>query len=349
MVEYLARDDYQISFACGSDLTDFDNAQAALIVGELNAMDWFVGASVKHTKPKTMNINPLAATHYPKRIQVGRDLGRITTTHYLQTGILTANVMGGVSTTEATPNIHAITKDTNETPLKLAFHIEKEGTNAQRRKDLLGFVPRGLDISCSEREGETLAKQIYIGDFAFTGAGGNLAQPTEFTQATHAPYTWFHYRNGSSASEFKYNSGAINVSIMAFTMHIGWANTLFGLFDANAYPNNGITVPPFDAYVDLDVKISDAGGTDINTIADTVHGSYAGDLDIIIDFYESATRYLKYTWDKMYIVPDSYEEVFQEEGNWYDGARFRLAFLDENSSLAVEEKNALNNDYYLNP
>ena len=43
------------------------------------------------------------------------------------------------------------------------------------------------------------------------------------------------------------------------------------------------------------------------------------------------------------------EEVFQAEGSWFDGIKFTLEFLDENSSLAVEEKNALNNDYYENP
>ena len=347
MVEYMARDGYYMAFACGSDLTQWDNAQAALIVGELNAIDWFFGANVQHTKPKTIEVNPMTATHYPKRLQVGRDIGILATTHYLQTGILTANVMGGVSTVEATPNVHTITKDTNVTPLKLAFHVEKEGTNANRRKDMMGFVPLGIDIGVSEPNPSV--RQTYSGEFAFTGVGGNLAQPTAFTQAIHEPYDWYNYRDNSGASEFKYSSGAINVSIIGFNMHIGWKNRLFGAYDLSGFPTNGVTVPPFNSYVDMDVRITDEGGTDINTIADTVHTSYAGDLNFIADFYESATRFLKYTWDKTYIVPNSYREVFQETGAWFDGAQFRLALLNETSSLAVEEKNALNNDYYLNP
>jgi len=337
-----------MAYACGVDLGNvWDNAQAALVVGELNAMDWFVSASVQHTKPKTVSINPMTATHYPKRLQVGRDIGILSTIHYLQTGILTGNTMGGMSTVEATPNVHTITKDTTETPTAIAFHVEKEGTTANRRKDMMGGVPTGLDIGVSEPA--PIAKQTYNSEFSYTGAGGNLLQPTALTQAIHAPYNWYHYRDASSASEFKYHGGAINVSIIGFNMHIGWLDRLFGQYDLNGYPANGLVVPPFDSYIDVDVLISDAGGTDINTIADTAHGSYAGDLDFIADFYESATRYLKYTWDKMYIVPNSYREVFQEEGSWFDGAQFRLAFLDETSSLAVEEKNALNNDYYLNP
>ncbi len=347
MVEYMARDGYYMAFACGSDLTAWDNAQAALIVGELNEMDWFVGASVQHTKPKTVEVNPMTASHYPKRLDEGRDIGIIATTHYLQTGILTANTMGAVSTVEASPNVHTITKDTDVTPLKLAFHVEKEGTIANRRKDMMGLLPMGLDIGVSEPN--PTAKQTYNGEFAFTGAGGDLAQPTALTQVTHTPYNWYHYRDSNGASEFKYNSGAINVSIIGFLMHIGWKDKLFGPYDLNGYPTNGVTVPPFASYVDMDVRITDEGGTDINVIADTKHASYAGDLDFIADFYESATRFLKYTWDKTYIVPNSYREVFQERGAWFDGAQFRLALLNETSSLAVEEKNALNNDYYLNP
>ncbi len=344
----MARDGYYMAYACGVDLGDvWDNAQAALIVGELNAMDWFVGASVQHTKPKTKTINPMTASHYPKRLKEGRILGKLASTHYLQTGILTGNTMGGMSTVEASPNVHTIIKDTDEIPTSLAFHVEKEGTTANRRKDMEGHIPTGLDIGVSEAN--PTAKQTYNSEFSFTGAGGNLAQPTAFVQATHTPYNWYHYRDVSGASEFKYNSGAINVSIIGFTMHIGWTGKLFGEYDLSGYPANGLVVPPFLSSIDMDVRISDAGGTDINTIADLDHDSYAGDLDFVADFYESATRYLKYTWDKMYIVPDSYEEVFQDEGSWFDGAQFKLEFLDENSSLAVEEKNALNNDYYLNP
>ena len=50
----------------------------------------------------------------------------------------------------------------------------------------------------------------------------------------------------------------------------------------------------------------------------------------------------------MYIDPESYEEVFQDEGSWFDGVTFTLKFLDENSSLAVEEKNLLDKTYYEN-
>ena len=345
----MARDGYYMAEAKGVDLTAWDNAQVALLVGELNAVDWFIGASVTHTKPKTKNVNPMTAGHYPRRINEGRILGKIATTHRLQTGIFTYDVLGACTTTGGPTYTHTISKATVETPISTAFHFEKEGTTANRRKDCMGMVPIGIDISCSEQD--PTARQVYTSEFAFTGAGGDLAQPSPLVQSVHTPYNWYHYRDVSGASEFKFNSGAINVSIIGFNMHIGWIDRLFGDYDLAGYPTNGLVVPPLDAYIDVDVRISDAGGTDINTIADTalVNGVYAaGDLDMIIDFYESATRDLKYTWDKMYIVPDSYEEVFQEEGSWFDGATFRLALANQTSSVGCIGIDAISKTSYEN-
>jgi hypothetical protein len=332
MVEYMARDGYYMAYACGTDLTDWINGKAAIVVAELNALDWFIGASVTHTKPRTVNVNPMTASHYPKRLQTGRQRGRISSRHFLQTGIFTYAVMGGCSTAGAgDPYTKTITKKATETPESFAFHFEKEGTTANRRKDCLGVVPRSLDINVSEAD--PIAKQTYNAEFAFTGAGGNLAQPTAFTQANLPPYTWYNYRNSSGATAFTYNTGAIDVDIVSVDMH----------------------VPPFRGSIDLGVRITDAGNTALDTIADlravaSSEGAaeYAGDLDFIADFYVGANDYLKYTWDKMYINPESYEEVFQEEGDWFDGVRFTLEFLDENSSLAVEEKSLLSKIYYEN-
>ena len=51
----------------------------------------------------------------------------------------------------------------------------------------------------------------------------------------------------------------------------------------------------------------------------------------------------------MYVDPDSFEEVFQSEGEWFDGFRFDLVFRNESSSLAVKSKDALADTYYTNP
>ena len=467
MVEYMARDGYYVSYAIGTDLTQWDNDQVALIVTETNAMDWFISASLRHTKPLTRNINPMTASHYPKRLDIGKILGRVSTNHYLQTGILTFFVLGKCTTvgngaevttvlcttktlsvenstfhffvtdgseasteyyvwinkgTGADPtetgtaieadisgattaidvaevidglidakadvgaenggtatititnaqngavtdcsssegtdtgyaitvttqgtSTHPITKATDEVPFSVAFHYEKEGTTANRRKDVLGIVPNMIEISVSERE--TTARQTYTGEFAFTGAGGNLAQPTAFTNANLPPLTWFNYKDSSGASEFQYNSGDIDVDIVDIVLRFGWTGSLFGIYDETKFPRNGLVRPPFIGEVDLGVRIVDAGNTALDTISDLAHGSYAGDLNFIADFYVGANQYLKYTFDKMYIDPESYEEVFQEEGEWFDGRRFTLRFLDENSSLVIGEINSKDKTYYEN-
>ena len=347
MVVYLARDGYYVAYATGNDLTQWDNDQVALIVGEINALDWFISANVTHTKPRTRNINPMTASHYPKRLETGKILGRVAQTHYLQTGIMTFWVLGACSTAGAgDPFTHTITKATNETPFSIAEHFEKEGVTANRRKDIMGMVPTQIEILVSEIE--PIAIQTYTGQFAFTGAGSNLAQPTQITNANLPPYTWFNYKNSSGASAFTYNGGAIDVDIVDLAIRGGWSDSLFGVYDTTQYPRNGLVRPPFIGEIDVGARIIDAGNTSIHTIADTVHTSYAGDLDFIADFYVGANGYLKYTFDKMYVDPESYEEVFQDEGEWFDGVRFTLKFLDENSSLAVEEKNLLDKTFYEN-
>jgi hypothetical protein len=351
-LKLMARDGYYCAYAIGSatgsaDLTAWDNAQAALVVGELNAMDWFYSANINPRAPMTQRANPMTAAHYQKRITTGKTEGTISNTHYLQTGILTYAVMGKCTTTEATPNTHAITKSTVTNPIYFAMHYEKEGTSNSRRWDFMGWVPQALDIYVSERS--TIAFQTLTGKFGYSGTGSNLAQPGALTQVIHAPYTWFHTKNASGATEFTYNTGDLNLDLTEIHMHIGWADTLWGALDSDGFNTEAWVVPPFNCYVDIGARRTDAADTDIDTLIALDHASYAGDLDFILDFYESATRYLRYTWDDMYIPKESYTEVFPDESTWYEGVRFRLEFRNETSSLAVSEKNALNNDYYENP
>lgn len=350
MTEYMARDGYYMSYAIGTDLTQWDNAQAALVVGESNAIDWFIGASVTHTKPKTVSANPMSSGRYPKRITVGRVRGKVSNTHFLQTGIYTYAVMG-VSTAVGAGVERDITVDTDTTPISIAFHYEKEGTTANRRKDCMGVVPRQLAIACSENQ--PIARQTYMGEFAFTGAGGDLAEPTKLTQADFAPYNWYNYKNASGASAFTYGGGAINVDIVGLTINFGWDQPVLGTYDGNGYPTNGQISPPFTTSVVVDCKYKDAGGTDIQAISDLdpqgSTGYAGGDLDLVVDFYQSSSRYLKYTFDKMCVDPESFEEMFQSEGDWFDGFQFTLNFLNESSSLAVKTKDALADTYYTNP
>ena len=348
---YMARDGYFIVYAIGPNaagLTEWDNAQAALVVGEIKSLDWFIGASIKHTKPITQEVNPMTSGHITKRITTGRVLGKISTTHFLQTGIFSYMVMGTATAVAANAE-RDITKDTDELPLWVAFHLEKEGTTANRRKDIMGIVPNNLTIDVSEKN--PIARQVYTGEFTFTGAGADLLQPTAFVQATHAPYTWYNTKHASAGTKFTYNSATSNigVEIIGVRMTFGWSGSIFGTYDSNGYPNTGLYTPPFTVRVTLDCLRKDIADVAIETISDLDHASYAGDLNFVLDFYESATRYLKYTFDDMYIDPQSFEERFISEGDWFDGVSFDLIFRNETSSLAIKTKDALADTYYTNP
>lgn len=352
---YMARDGYYIAAVQGNDagagagLTEWDNAQALFVVGELKAIDWFIGASVRLTKPKTVNINPMSSAHYQKRLTTGRDLGRITSTHFLQTAIFTYYVMGACTSVAANA-LRAITKDTDETPLWVGFHLEKEGTNTSQRKDIMGVVPNRLNISVSEAS--PIAKQTYTGEYSYNtpAQATDLAEPVALVQATHPPFTWYNYRSSSGTSAFTYNAGAaINVDIIGLDIDFGWSGSIFGAYDANGYPNIGYHKPPFTARVTVECVYKDHTGADIQTISDLDHAAQAGDLTLIVNFYEDATNYIEYTFTDMFIDPESFEEVFQSEGDWFDGFRFDLVFRNETSSLAVACKDALGDTLYANP
>jgi len=351
MVSLLARSGYYMAYCAPSDMTDFDNNQAAIVEAELNAMDWFISAEIQHTKPRTFNVNPLSATYIPSRINAGRYLGQLSSTHYLQTGILSYMVKGVSSTSGAGPYTTTITADTDTAPPSLGFHYEKEGGTAARRRDIMGFVGTGLDITVSERN--PIATQTLTGQFAYTGAGSDLAKPTALTQASYAPYTWYNYKSSSGASAFTYGGGAIDVDIVELKIHLGWKEALFTTYDASGYPTDGHHTPPITDYIQVGCRVQDAGNTALDTISDLVLSAtpaYAGgDLDMTIDFYESASRGLKYAYDKLYVVPDSYAEIFQDEGNWYDGVTFTLAYLSSGSSCTITDITAgLDKTYYGN-
>ena len=99
----------------------------------------------------------------------------------------------------------------------------------------------------------------------------------------------------------------------------------------------------------IECKYKDAAGTDIQTISALDHTAYAGDIILITDFYEDATNYMKFTFTDMYIDPESFEEVWQSEGDWFDGFRFDLVFRNETSSLELSSRDNLGDTYYTNP
>ncbi len=348
MVKILARDQDYIAYATGVDLTAIDNAQTKLAVAELNTMDWLIEAEFKPTSPSTQRVNPMSAGFIQKRLPSGREIGEFRSVHYLQTGIPTHLVMMNTTTTEGSPDDHNLLRATSTNPIKTAFHAQKEGNVSGLRWDLLLWIPQALDIFVSEKA--TRATQVLTGMYGFGfDSADNLAEPTKFTQPTLRPLTWFDLRHASSNSEFKYNGGAINLDQTEIHLHLGWSGIQFGTYDVNGFPTDAWVKPPFDAFVELTGRRIDGAGTDIKDIVKLAPSAYAGDLDYITDFYRAADHRLQYTFDKMYIDPKTYIELTPTEEEWQERVKFKLEFLDENSSMIGDEQNELNDDYYENP
>ena len=339
----------KLAYAIGpADLTQWDNAQAALVVGELNSIDHFLGGQAFHTFPKSTQINTLPAQSSPYRVVTGRYQGSYTLNFLLQTGILSYLVFGACTTTEATPNTHAITVSTGQDPIRFAWHLEHEVTTNSHRRDMLGHVPQTLTISCSEQEGNELARQSVSGMFSYSNlAASDLTVPSPLAVGTHRPYQWTDLINGGTSNviNFLYNTGAIGVDIVGVTQTFT-RNGGLSQKDANGYPLTGKFTNPMTWSVTLSVIPKDSG-TSIFDIWELAHTSYAGDLDLVLNYKESTSRYLQFTYDKLYLDPNNEEAV--EESKWHEGYDITLTPLNENSSVVIEEKNALNNDYYENP
>lgn len=348
MTNYFDRGSQFIAGAIGpADLTAWDNGQAALVVGELIAIDRIINASIEYCEPTDIMIS---STTPPLRLDGPPKRGKATITTLFQTGIFDYLVMGACTTTEATPNTHAITFTTGEDPPYFALHGEKEETTNPVRDDAMGFIWFDDVIECSEDRDGWIAMRTTTGEFAFSGAGADLAEPTALSLSDYKPYAWNDYKNGSGASAFTYDGGAINFEITKIKLVKSWAGHFFTAFDDDGYPTVGKYLKPYHFQVDLEGYRTDGAGTDIATIVGTKPGSYAGDLDFIADFYQSASKYHKSTYDDMKIEQKTYKEIYTfHGGSWIPGHSFSLVPRNNTSSLAIEEKNGLNNDSYENP
>ena len=357
--EYLPADKTYIHMATGSqtdsaDLTAWDNGQAALVVGELNEMDVWRGGGYVETDPVYEPFFDTPDDFYRNQVLRGRTLGSLRGRFYFQTGILSYFTVQDCTTTEATPNTHTITADTtnlDEALIRAAFHIEKESPtgNIEKRADLMGMINPQLTISCSERQ--TIATQDFSANFAYVNTvAGDLGKTDTLGLTNYAPYTWFNLRNGGLT--FTYGGTDVAFKIMGIQIRMRWNSYELDNLDSSAYPTDGRHIPPFIWEVILQGRsYDDAADQSLWGIKDeslTASAYSGGDLDFEADFKISATHYCKFTFDKCYLDPN-FEVQVQGDNSWYTGHQIRLLPIGSSSSLTIEEKNGLNNDYYENP
>lgn len=351
------KDKSNIHYGIGSDLTDWINNKAALVAGELQAFDKLRGnAFIGETDAIYQDGN---TGYLADKILTGRVEGRVTFPLHLQTGIFCYITSGVCTTVEATPNTHTMTltpANLTTAPINFAIHAEKEtaGGNIEKRVDLMGLNNPALNIYVSERKGETVAQQNFSCNFAYANPeAGNLGVTSELSVGAHKPYGWFHLA-GSGSKTFTFGGTDIAVRIVSINIKLNWMGYEFSNFDEYGYPTDGRYIPKFQWEVKLGIRPYDhATNVSIWSIKDDVLAgdppAYAGgDLDFEAYFYDTASRELKFTFDKLYLDPN-FEVMVPGDNSWYDGYEITLTALNTGSSLVVYEENALNNDYYENP
>lgn len=283
-----------------------------------------------------------SGTRLQKRRTVKDVPGKFATKSDLNTARLLEWVGFTCATTEANPDIHNFTLDTDGTPNNKGVHVEFENpTDAEsRRYDLFGFIGNSLRWEASEQS--QLFQQIYDAQFAIAIAADDLAEPTALDAAaiagmTHYPYMWKDF----SAPTFTYNSETQEVDILGFAFNVQNNGNYIGNFDSNGYAQKAIYAGSIDITCEMHIR---PYGKNIFEVNETDLELYITDFDLTWRVYKSANQYIQSAHDKMeldkikYATPDDGMEEY----------KITLKQLST-GSVTIQEKNELDNDYYENP
>ena len=319
-------------------MATFRNGDAKLEAADVQSMDEFVMGRLYEPIP---TVSPLAtgASYLPKFKTTSFIPGTWDEILYFQTAINLYPAMGVCSTTEATPNVHAITLRTGQTPTNQGRHFERENvTDAEsERIDILGMMLNSLHLECSEAAPVGVQHNKWGCAFTKNSSTDDIARAAN----TDEPFKWSDF----SFPTFTYNSETIEANI------IGWAfdvvNTLhFTGLDTNGYYSIGKIIPL--TYITTTLEIKPYGKNAFELIR-TKFESYATDLDLVVKCGRpraSTTDYIQWTHDKLYCQPF----IIAAEKAPGRMERYILVMSQlDTGSLAIEAKDAYNNNFYENP
>lgn len=323
-------DNSYISYAIGTDLTDFDNGDyVVLAAGELQATDnldpdaGVIG--IDYSDPETMEVNSMSASQYATRLTTGYKIASVALPLYLQTGVWLYALLGTCATAGAAdPYTHTISLNTAQAPIFLAFHWEKELTGQDLRYDFFGYMPRSWNLRCGEGKDRWIAKQTFIGDFACSDStADDIAEPAKQTLSN---YDWADLKHASGALTIKYNGTDLEFDIRGFDLTLTRTRPLWGAKNASGFPNAA-----YISGVGIDLKMDGyITGDNVRTLMATKPESYVSTyLDANIIFYKSATRSLTLPLNNIYLIPD---KDIMSSSDWYE--RKTLSFTSFSSAVA---------------
>lgn len=360
--ERLTSDNTHLALATGDDagggsgLTAWRNADAAFIAGELQPTDQFISGFFKFPKPKTEEVGALQATYISDRREAGRLRGTLDLEFALQTAQFCWWLWQACSTTENTPvgfNTHAITLNSNQTPIWHGFHIEREtpSKNIVRRVDLMGFLPEELRIRC-DPEVFSAIQTLRVAHAFYKPGASEIAPQTKRPSLAIGTIkkNWSHLVAGGlgeNQTALSYNNTNIAVAIKGITI-ILTRKSKFGIPDANNYPAAGFLQGAKFSF-ELDVEPYDSASLqDLFALNDIKKSALAGDIDLDFKFEAQATNdYIRFNADKLNMLP--FDEMAIKRTEWFEGYTITLEPLDDTSSLAITGVDGVNNNGYENP
>lgn len=343
-----------IAVAQGDDLTAWDNAQAALVSGECNPTDQFLGGTNFLPHDTTERFSSLAATRIPDRKSTGRIYGVFVGNFAFQTAQFIWWLQQACTTAGAgAPYTHTITTTTSNNPKYFGIHVEHESTSNSRRRDLLGIIPKQLVIYGSSKPGpDWKFKQTLSCDYAYcNSAAADIAAQTKRSATTEGtkwkPWSSICESDGTglgghAMDVFTYNTNALEIAVNSVTITLTNTGEFIGYDNAGYYRD--AVLHTFDYSIDLGFI---AKGDNLLALSYTDWASYAGDLDLTLKFTSHADNdEITMAFDKLYAVP------FGEEAVRYDKHReeYTVHFepYSSSSSLATTGEDSLTEGDYEN-
>jgi len=263
-------------------------------------------------------------------------IGFFQESYYLQTARLLYPAYGACSTTEATPNIHDISIRTSQTPLNMGRHLEIENeTDAEsERIDLMGLLPASYHTECTESQPKATQTMTWNVAKSLSVGTDDITEPSSLGIDV---LDW----SGISFPTFTYNSETLEADILGWSFDIQnnvfWRGLSGGLY----------SIGKIGDYLNVSVSLNIVPtGKNCKELIRTALESYVTDLDLTVKIARSATDYIQFTHDKLYCYP--FDIIPPSRNKWFEGYIITMHQLNS-GSLAIQAKDAYNNDYYENP
>jgi hypothetical protein len=285
-------------------------------------------------------------TYLPKFRTTQYNVGRWQEILLLQTARNLYPAMGVCSTTEATPNVHDITIRTTQDPVNMGRHWERENVTPaeSERIDIIGLSLNSLHIECSEAF--PIAVQTLDWNCNFTLNNLATTPPDEITPAslTDAYFDWSMF----TFPTLTYNGQTLECDVVGWSFDIQNTVRISGL-DSNGYYTKAKYVPLTMIATTLEIVPYGHNVFELLRTANKAGNleSYATDMDLTVKMARNATTdYIQFTHLKTYCVPYTLSAL-KRPGSI---ERYYLRFNQLNTgSLAIQAKDAYNDDYYENP